>query len=120
MQSRKGKRELFLTAGITKTLRSSSFSQQGAQPAGIQAAQPETPQAERAVVVVQTQTSQQQYDCGSVSTLHAHSQRLAEVLLVGAAADQELQQLQGTPPLADLTTEESVVTTELIIILLKT
>lgn len=120
MQSRKGKCELFLTAGVTKTLRSSSFSQQGAQPASIQAPQPETPQAERAVVVVQTQTSQQQYDRGSVSTLHAHSQRLAEVLLLGASADQELHQLEGTAPFADLPTEESVVMSKLINILLKT
>lgn len=70
--------------------------------------------------MVQAQTSQQQDDCGSVSTLHAHSQGLAEVLLLGASADQELHQLEGTAPLADLTTEESVVTTELIIILLIT
>lgn len=103
---KKGTRELCLTADVAKTVRPSSFSQQGAQPACIQAPQPETPQAEGAVVVVQTQTSQQQYDRGSVSALHAHSQRLAEVLLVGATADQELQQLEGTAPLADLPAQE--------------
>lgn len=104
-------KKVLRTAEVAKAVRSSSFGQQGAQPAGIQAAQSEPPQAERPVVVVQTQPSQQQNDRGSVGTLHAHSQRLAEVLLVSASADQELHQLEGAPPLADLTAEESVVTT---------
>lgn len=106
-QNENEKREVYLTAGVTKTLRSSSFGQQGAEPASVQPSQPEPPQAERAVVLVQAQTGQQQDDCGSVSSLHAHRQRLAEVLLMGSSADQELQQLQGTAPLTHLTTEES-------------
>lgn len=91
-------------------MRSSSLSQEGAQPAGIQAAQSEPPQAERAVVVVQAQTSQQKDDRRSVGKLHAHSQRPPEVLLVGPSADQELHQLEGAPPLAHLRTAEPVVT----------
>lgn len=92
-------------------MRSSSFSQEGAQPAGIQAAQSEPPQAERAVVVVQAQTSQQKDDRRSVCKLHAHSQRPPEVLLVGTSADEELHQLEGAPPLAYLMTAETAVTT---------
>lgn len=92
---------------MTETVRSPSLSQQGPQPAGVQAAQPEPPQAEGAVVVVQAQAGQQQDDRGSVSALHAHRQGLAEVLLVGAPADQELHQIQGAAPLAHLETQES-------------
>lgn len=69
---------------------SASFGQQWAEPGGIQAAQPEAPEAEGAVVEVQTQTAQQLDDRRSLVPLHAHSQSPAEVLLMGASAEQQL------------------------------
>lgn len=81
---------------------SASFSQQGAEPGGVQAAQPEAPEAEGAVVEVQSQSAQQLDDGGPVAPLHAHGQGPAEVLLVDAAAEQELHQLEGSASLAHL------------------
>lgn len=63
----------FLTVVVTQTERSASFSQQGAEPGRVQAAQPEAPEAEGTVVEVQTQTAQQLDDGGSVAPLYAHS-----------------------------------------------
>lgn len=88
---------------MSETVRSASFSQQGAEPGCVQAAQPEAPEAEGAVVEVQPQTAQQQNDCGSIAPLHTHSQGPAEVLLVGASAEQKLHQLEGSASLAHLT-----------------
>lgn len=87
---------------VSQTVRSASLRQQGAEPGSVQAAQPEASQAEGAVVQVQTQSAQQQDDGGSVAALHADGQRPAEVLLVGAAAEQELHQLQGATALTHL------------------
>lgn len=86
-------------------MRSSSFSQQGAKPGGVQTAQPEASQAEGAVVEVQTQTAQQLNDCGAVTPLHTHSQSPAEVLLVGASAEQELHQFQRSASFTHLQTQ---------------
>lgn len=83
-------------------MRSASVSQQWAEPGGVQATQPEAPEAEGAVVEVQTQTAQQLNDGGSFATLHAHSQSPAEVLLVDASAEQELHQIQRTASLTHL------------------
>lgn len=95
-------KQLFLTVVVTDTVCSASFSQQGAEPGCVQAAQPEAPEAEGAVVEVQTQAAQQLDDRGSIAPLHAHSQSPAEVLLMGASAEQELHQLEGSASLTHL------------------
>lgn len=77
--------------------------QQGAEPGGVQAAQPEAPQAEGVVVQVQPQAAQQLDDGGTLAPLHAHSQGPAQVLLVGPVAEQQLHQLQRPPTLTHLT-----------------
>lgn len=87
---------------VSKTVRSASLCQQGAEPGSIQATQSEAAEAEGAVVQVQTQSAQQQDDSGSITALHADGQRPPEVLLVGAAAKQELHQLQGPTTLTHL------------------
>lgn len=87
---------------VSQTVRSASLSQQGAEPGGVQAPQPKASQAEGVVVQVQSQSAQQQDDRGSVAPLHTHSQCPAEVLLVGAPAEQELHQLQGSASLTHL------------------
>lgn len=93
-----------LTVDTTQTVCPSLFCQQGAKPGGIQATQFEAPQTEGAVVEVQTQAAQQLYDRRNVSSLHAHGQRSAQLLLVSSTTDEELHQLDGSSSLTHLPT----------------
>lgn len=95
-----------LTVVVPQTVWSASLRQKGAEPGSVQAAQPKAAQAEGAVVQVQAQSAQQQDDGGSVAALDADGQRPTEVLFMGAAAEQELHQLQGASALTHLRVRE--------------
>lgn len=97
-----------LTVVAAQAVCSASLGQQGAEPGGLQPAQPEAAQAQRAVVQVQAQTAQQLDDGGPVAAPHAHGQSAAQVLLVGATAQQQLHQLQGPATLTHLDPEDTV------------
>lgn len=89
-----------------ETVSPSSLNEQSAQPGRVQPSKSEAPETQSAVVEVQPESSQQLDDGGPVSTLHAHRQSSAKVLLLGSSAQQQLHQLQRSSTLTDLDTAQ--------------